>query len=266
MNTFPQADIQESTTLSHDGHDVHDVHDTVDAAAANEQLQAIKRKHFPSTALEAGQKYITEVLEVCEANGVDPVFNFDAEQEFPDGYGICVIPLTESIPGMGYVTKGMCIAAVPDYATIADDKAGSSWIEKQVTSALMRQISTAAKAKTGQITSIPYKIHDFVTSARSSDLAGFNHVASLFVAALKKKGLRLMSKSILRQILASAAFAEQQYPTLPQSNWEAVIKSMIKHAAADGVDTSGLEHWLKTRDVEVVKMADVDLSDIDQLV
>lgn len=231
-----------------------------------EALQAIKRKNFPSTALDAGQLYVTKALEVAAANQIDPVFNFDIEDDFPTGYGLAVIPLTESITGHGFVTKGLAIAAIPDYATVANDPAGVNWIQSQITAAMLRQIASAAKSKTGQLTSIPFKVADFATSSRSSALAGFNHVATLFVAALKKKGLDLMSKAFLRQILASSSFAEQQYPRLPQKNWVAVLNSMINHAEKDNVDVTGLRNWLKTRDTETVNMADVDLSDIDAMV
>ncbi len=237
-----------------------------DLLKAKEALQAIKRKHFSSTALEDGQKYIGEVMQVCDANSIDPVFNFDIEQEFPEGYGLAVIPLTKQVAGFGNVTQGIAIAAVPDYDTVAANPDGVLWIQKQTNAAMLRQIATAAKAETGQITSIPFKVADFATTARSTGLLAFNHLATAYVKALKTKGLKLMSKALLRQILASAAFAEQQYPRLPQSNWVAVINSMVKHAEKDGIDTTGLHDWLKTRDVETVKLTDVDLSDIDALV
>ncbi len=237
-----------------------------DAVKALEALQAVERKYFGSAALEAGQVYISTAMEACHANNIDAVLNFDAAEEFPAGYGLAVIPLTERVDGQGNVTKGMAIAAIPDFETIAADADGSSWVQKQITDAMLRQVSTAAKSKDGQLTSIPFKVADFATSSRSSGLAGFNHVGALFVKALKTKGLKLMSKALLRQILASAAFAEQQYPRLPQENWVAVLSSMVSHAAKDGIDVSGLKHWLSTRDTETVDMADVDLTDIDAMV
>jgi hypothetical protein len=88
----------------------------------------------------------------------------------------------------------------------------------------------------------------------------------LYVKALKAKGLKLISKALLRQILASSAFAQQQYPRLPQENWVHVLNSMIGHAAKDSIDVSGLQHWIDTRDTETVDMKDVDLTDIDSLV
>jgi len=229
-------------------------------------LQDVEKKYFSSTQLEAGQTYIGEVMEICGRENVSPVLNFDSDEEFPAGYGLAVIPLTERVAERGNVTKGIAVAAIPDFEAVANDTAGGDWIKKQIVDAMIRQVNSAAKSDDGTLTSIPFSINDFVTSSRASGLAGFNAVAAQFVKALKKKGLKLLSKGILRQILASAAFAEQQYPKVAQESWVAVLDSMIKHAESEGVDTTGLKHWKGTRDKVEVDMNDFDLSDIDSLV
>lgn len=229
-------------------------------------LQEVERKVFGSNALDAGQEYIGKVMALCEINEINPVFNFDTEADFPQNYGLSVIPLTERVEGMGNVTKGIAVAAIPDFDAIVDTAEGAAWIAKQATDNMLRQVATACKSKDGQLNSIPFSIIDFSTSSRASGLAGFNHVASLYVKALKAKGLKLISKALLRQILASKSFAEQQYPRLPQDNWVAVLNSMIAHAAKDSIDVAGLRHWINTRDTETVDMGDVDLTDIDSLV
>ncbi len=231
-----------------------------------EQLQAVSRKYFNSSAMAGAQDAMGAVLEICAANGLDPVLNFNPDEEFPETHGLAIIPLTERVEGFGNVTKGVAFAAIPDFEAVIAKPEGQAFVRKQLLDCMVRQVSSSCKQKEGQLTSIPLSVLDFCTSSRSSGLAGFNHVATLFVKALKKKGLKLMSKALLRQILASASFAEQQYPRLPQANWVAVLNSMVSHAEKDSIDVSGLRHWVSTRDTETIDMKDVDLTDIDSLV
>lgn len=230
-------------------------------------LQDVARRAFSVDELETAQQYITDAVELAKAEGIEPIFNFDVTEDLPTGYGLAVIPLTERVTGKGNVTKGLCIAAYPTVNTILADDSGESWIVKQITDILVRNIKSAAMpSEDGSITSIPFKVQDFTTSTRSSALAAFNAVASLYVKALKDKGLKFMSKGLLRQVLSSAAFAKQQFPRIGQENWQVVLSSMKSHAAKEGIDAGILAHWETTRDTVEVSMSDVDLSDIDGLV
>jgi hypothetical protein len=227
-------------------------------------LQDVARKSFSVDELESAQAYISKAVEAAKAEKVDPVFNFDVNENLPEGYGLAVIPLTERVTGKGNVTKGLCIAAIPSVNTILEADSGESWVIKQITDILIRNVkSSATPSDDGSITSIPFKVEDFTTSTRASALAAFNAVASLYVKALKEKGLKFMSKGLLRQVLASAAFAKQQFPKIDQDNWQLVIKSMKAHAAKDGLDAGILSHWAKTRDEVEVSTASIDLSDIE---
>lgn len=227
-------------------------------------LQDVSRKHFSADDLENAQTYIGKAVTAAKADNVTPIFNFDINENIPDGYGLSVIPLTERVAGQGNVTKGLCIAAVPSVKTIFEDDSGESWVVKQITDILVRSIKSAAQpSEDGSITSLPFKVLDFTTSTRSSALAAFNAVASLYVKALKDKGLKFMSKGLLRQVLSSAAFAEQQFPKIGQDNWQVVIKSIITHTSKEGIDSGILAHWAKTRNEVEVSTVDIDLSDID---
>lgn len=230
-------------------------------------LQDVARRSFSVDELEQAQKYIGEAVALAKAEGVEPVFNFDVEKELPEGYGLAVIPLTERVAGQGNVTKGLCIAAVPSVNTILEADSGESWIVKQITDILVRNIKSAAMpSDDGSINSIPFKVEDFTTSTRSSALAAFNAVASLYVKALKDKGLKFMSKGLLRSVLSSAAFAAQQFPKIEQKNWVVVLNSMKGHAAKEGLEAGILTHWENTRDQVEVSVDDIDLSDIDGMV
>ena len=230
-------------------------------------LQDVARKSFSSDDLQNAEAYIGKAVAAAQAANVTPVFNFDTNEELPAGYGLSVIPLTERVPTKGNVTKGLCIAAVPSVNTILEDESGQSWVVKQINDILIRSIKGAASpSEDGSITSIPFKVLDFTTSARASALAAFNALATLYVKALKEKGLKFMSKGLLRQVLSSAAFAEQQFPRIGQDNWQTVISSMKTHAAKEGIEAGILKHWADTRDTVEVSTADIDLSDIDGIV
>jgi len=215
--------------------------------------------------MEKAQAYLSSVVAICAAENVSPVFNFDTNEDFPAGYNLAVIPLTERVPERGNVTRGVLVAAVPTIAAIMEDASGESFVTKQITDNLVRQVSAAAKAKDG-ITSLPFKVVDFTTSSRSSGLAAFNALAGIYVKALRAKGLKFMSKLLLRQTLTSATLAEQQFPRIEQSNWEVVLKSMIAHATKENIEVGNLQDWLNTRNTVEVELAEIDLSDIDGLI
>lgn len=243
--------------------------DTAVAEAPTTQaatMQDVEKKFFPPEQLEAGTTYINEVMEIAGAENVEPVFNFDPTAEFPNGYGISIIPLTKRVAERGNLIYGVVIAAIPTVETLAADEAGANYINKLVTDSLLRQVAASAKPKDeGAITSIPFKIEDFVTTSRTSGLAAFNAVATDYVKALKTKGLKFMSKVLLRQVLASAAFAEQQFPRLSQENWQLVLDSMVAHVKQKGMEAGILGHWKSTRDEVEIDTSDIDLSDLDAM-
>ena len=109
-------------------------------------------------------------------------------------------------------------------------------------------------------------LNDFITSSRVSGLLAFNLVGSLFVSALKKKGLQFMTKVLLRQVLASAAFAEQQFPRIAQENWVIVLNSMIANVKKENVDAGVLQYWLDHRAETEIDTTEIDLSDIEGMV
>ena len=229
-------------------------------------VQDIEKKVFPPEMLNEATSYIQEVIAIAEKENIEPVFNFDPAGDFPEGYGISVIPLTKRVAERGNLTYGIVIAAVPTVETLANDEAGANYISKIVTDNLLRQISAGAKPKDeGAQISIPFKVSEFVTTSRTSGLAAFNAVASDYVKALKTKGLKFMSKVLLRQVLASAAFAEQQFPRLSQENWQLVLDSMVAHVKQKGMEAGVLGHWKNTRDTVEIDTSDIDLADIDDI-
>ncbi len=229
-------------------------------------LQDVEKKFFPAEQLEASTAYINEVIAIAARENVEPLFNFDTEAEFPKSYGIAVIPMQKRVAERGNQTFGIVIAAIPSVDALQADDSGENWVIKIITDALIRQVTTASKPKEdGMLVSIPFKIADFTTTSRSSGLAAFNAVASDYVKALKQKGLKFMSKVLLRQVLSSAAFAEQQFPRLSQDNWNLVLDSMVSHVKSKGIDSGILTHWKATRDEIEIDDTEIDLSDLDAM-
>jgi len=247
--------------------EVTETTDTQAPAASETTMQDIEKKFFPASQLEAGIGYINEVMEICSNEQVEPVFNFDIEADFPEGYGLSIVPLQKRVPERGNITYGIVVAAIPSVELLSTEDAGVNWINKIITDALLRQVATAAKPKDeGAVTSLPFKIDDFITTSRTSGLAAFNAVATDYVKALKSKGLKFMSKVLLRQVLASSQFAEQQFPRLSQDNWNLVLDSMQQHVKAKGMEVGILAHWKSTRDEIEIDVAEIDLTDLDDLV
>lgn len=246
---------------------MNDQVEQTNATVETPTMQSIEAKNFEASETEAASSYINTVVELCAAENVEPVFNFDPEQPIQDGYGLSVIPLTKRVTGKGFVVEGVCIAAVPSIDNIVAEASGSAWIAKQVLSIMLKNIRTAASKTAEDITSIPLKVGDFITSSRASGLLAFNACAPLYVKALKEKSTRLkfLNKALLRQILSSAAFAEQQLPGVDQAQWVLVINSMIAHAKTESIEAGLLTHWLNTRDQVEVDTGDIDLSDLDDM-
>jgi|GEM_PF-2295649 len=226
-------------------------------------MQDIKQQYFGAENLEKAEAAIATAVDLCMESDQEPVFNFDPEADFPDDYGIAIVPLTKLIKGGGKQVLNVCISAIPSVDAIANAPGGPLWIAKQLSTILIRAVKSAAMPKDDmELAQIPFKIDDFITSSRSSAMAAFNSLAAIYVKALKAKGLTFINKALLRQALSCAAFAEQQFPAVSQDNWIMVINSMIAQADKDGIEPGNLQHWLNTRHEVTVSTTNIDLTDI----
>jgi len=240
---------------------------TTEANKEEVTFQDIEKKIFTPEQVEGGSEYVNQVMQLASEAEITPLFNFDSSADFPAGYSLAVVPLTRRVPERGNEIYGVVIAAIPSLDELTKEDAGVDFVTKILLDNLVRQIAVAAKPKDeGALTSLPFKVEEFITSARTSGLAAFNAVASDFVRALKKKGLKFISKPMLRQLLASAKFAEQQFPHIAQTNWVIVLNSMIAHVSGKGIDTGVLKHWINTRDTVEIDTTELDLSDLEDLV
>ena len=200
-----------------------------DETATN--VDDIKKLYFTSAKLADAQTEIEKVNAIAEEHELDMIFNFDTEKDFPSGYGIAIVPVSKrDKAAKENVIVGVAIAAIPDLATVEQHENGKQFILDAVSGNMIAKLANAVRPRGDSgdsAASIPYSVDDFITSNRPEGvLLAYRKFASAYVKVLKKKGLKYITDSILRQTLQSAAFAEQQFPSVGQDKWVS-IKSVI---------------------------------------
>ena len=244
------------------------------AEAAPTTLESLDKEYFAPSDLQAGADRANEVLAICNALNVAPIRNFDPDKPFEEGYGIAILPISKREEGVTKTT-GVCIAAIPDPATIAESEGGEEYIRNVILNAVIAKLQNSVRPRTnGSVaSSVPFTVTDFITSSRGGEsMASFSKLAPVFVKALKKKGINYMTVVLLRQVLQSASFATEQFPKFPQEAWENLLDTMILKCATyqeDGktiaLDTAILQSWKETRNSVEIEQ-DIDLSDFANLV
>ena len=229
-------------------------------------LDSIEKRYFPPSDLQAAQILLSKI-EVLKNNGVNVKMTFDQEKEFPTGYGLAVIPLSERQEGgEGNKKTGVVLAAIPDPDTIAQDDAGRQFIRENTIAAFLSKVANAARPRPdGQVAAtMPFTIKDFIEGGRRGEsLKSYTELSGDFVKALRKKGLKFISATILRQCLSNMAFAENQFSGIDQSSWVAVIDMMIAKATEKGLDVAIFANWKLTReDQEINELQDLDFADL----
>jgi hypothetical protein len=268
MNENNQVQVQAQATIQaqpvEDG--FQDNPNEVAQAPASAKPDAIKKQYFDSKKIDAAQDAIGIVSAIAEEHSLKMVFNFDVEAPFPDGYGIAIAPISKREKSTNHVL-GVAIAAIPDVATVQEVEGGIQFVHDCAVTAMIAKLSNSVRPRgdSGETAaSIPFSVTDFITTNRPDGvLLSFRALAPLYVKMLKKKGLKLMTESILRQCLQSAAFAEQQFSKIDQDKWEKILSSMVATAEKEGLAAGMLLEWQKTRDSATLQDDDVDLSDLD---
>ena len=164
------------------------------------------------------------------------------------------------------------LLAVPDVATIAEHEQGAGFIRDTIVSNLMERAASAVRPRgsdpfMADASVLPFTVEQFISPARRGEgLATFRALAGDFVKVLKKKGIPFLSVSLFRQILESRAFAESQFPAIPQEKWETVLNVMVSAAGKKGLDPAILNHWKETPDSVEIETGDLDLAGLDDLI
>lgn len=231
-------------------------------------LDDIKRAYYAPEQQEAAVAAVAMAQEIAEANNLPVVFNWDTDAALPEGYGVATLPITQRREGVGTVTIGLAIAGVPDPTLCMAHEKGEAWARSVLESALLNKLASAARQGRdgdGPLT-LPYSVEDFIVSARGGDsgLTFFRENVKHFVDGINLKLKRkIMNATLLRQVLASAKFAEHQFPTIGQDAWERVLDVMLALAAKNGAEPGIVAVWRKTRNETDLAVADFSVDDID---
>ena len=230
--------------------------------------EVVKKQYWPVSQLEAAQPAIGKVIEAVQSVNGTLTFNFDTEKELPEGYGMAIVPISKKDKESGkMVTMGACIAAIPDYDAVVSDPDGAKFARTAVEDKFIAKVANAVRPRSdGSVaSSVPFSLHDFITSNRPEGVyVAYRKLASAYVKLLKKQGLKLMTDSILRMVLESKAFAEAQFPKVPQKSWEGLLDAMIAKARAEGMEPGAMIEWRATRDNAGMPVdEETDLSDLD---
>ncbi len=233
-------------------------------------MDSIVKKYFSPDNLQEAQDYLATVTSVCDEGTIKR--NFEASDPFPEGYGLAIVPISRrgSEPGSGNIAIGVVVAAIPDPEIVAAHEKGGEFIRSAIVDVFMAKVANACRPRPdGTVAStFPFSIEDFIESRRGREnMKAFSEIASIFVKALREKGIRYMTPQLLRQTLQSTAFAEAQFEKISQSAWQRVLDAMIVKAKAEGLDPAILVNWKKTRDqIEMMEIGDLDLDDLDEMV
>jgi len=243
---------------------------TPETATETEQptLDSIEKQYYPSASIEAASAAIEQAQTIAESVGAKVTYNFNINDDFPQGYGILVDTITKrKADGSGNEAVGVLVAALPDFETVQNDEQGAKFIREKTIDAMTAKLKNAVRPRgeDGAVSaSVPMSVTDFVTSSRPEGvLVAFRQMAGAYVKLLKKRGLSMMTEAILRQTLQSAAFAEQNFPKVTQDKWVTILDSMIANAKKENLATGIMEEWKQTRDSAELPTADIDLADLD---
>lgn len=231
-------------------------------------LDDLKRAYFGPSNPDAAARAVDNARAICEAHDLPVAFNWDAEHEnLPEGYGIGIVPITQRRENVGNVAIGCYIAGIPDPDTVLAHEKGEKWARSVMEGALLSKFANAARPRDGQPPmSLPFSVEDFITSSRGdSGLAFFREHSSRYVKALNDLfRRRIMNATLLRQVLASAKFAEQQFPNVEQAKWEKVLDKMLAEAERENADPGIIALWKRTRDETEISVSDFGLDDLDE--
>lgn len=239
-------------------------------AAKEFSVQDVKQTLISQNDLPNSTELLGNLISWGEANKKGLVFNFDmnANNSLPEGFSVLVQPIAERSTGSeGNITKQVVIAAVPSLDLVMADEKGRALVADILATHFGNKLKTALRAQeagTGTGT-LPSSYADFIESRRGgSDMKAFNDLAGDFVAALRKKGLKIMSKPLLRSVLANKNAALEHFKKIEDNGgWVAVLNSMIKTAQDRKLDPVILVHWLNTRNDNTNTFEDdIDLGDI----
>lgn len=220
------------------------------------KLDDVVETYFAPTDLTAAAPLLAKLGDLTA-----PVYNFDPSAPLPETHGLLVMPTSEERVVDGEkkrVTVGVVVAAVPTLEAVAGAPGGPAWLFGAAIAAYKAKLRNGIKAGT-----LPLSVESYITKVtREADpgLAAYKEIGPAMVKTLRDRGL-VIDLRILRQACQSSQAAQAMLPNVAQVVWVKVISAMIATAAAKGLSTSTLDHWLATRDQvgTVAALDDIDL-------
>jgi len=161
--------------------------------------------------------------------------------------------------------RTILVQPVPRLADVLEAPNASQWIAHTLTRALAQQLVRPIRKPSNAeidpgitadaLAAIPLSIDDYVLSragAGSKWTVWKSHAKALIdtlAGAFAEFRAIRVTQDLLRQVLASKAFAERVFPAMEERGvFVKVIGALVKHAAKDGVEDSLPREWLATRD------------------
>lgn len=238
---------------------------TAQAETPTLKLKDVKKAYFTSLQVADAEAYIQSAIGAAQAENGLVRLNFNAENELPEKYGIVVSPINQRSNGETSVV-GVAVGAIPDYELLTEETAGAEWAQQQVINTLCAKFINAVRPKDSDNEPlIPFEVGDFITSHRAEGvLVAYREYSGQVIKLLKSRGLMFINDQILRQILQSTAFAEQQFPNIDQAQWVKLLDAMIAQAEQSGLAPGVLTEWKDNRDkAGLPEIKDFDFSDLD---
>lgn len=239
-------------------------------------LADIEKKYFePDDEGNFSADDLATIIKVEEVAKAAKSFrtNFEVEDGVPEGYGLLILPISKR-GAEGNETIGAAIVAVPTLATVAGyavdgNEVGQDFIQDAVIASFSVKVANAVRPRAdGTVAgSIPRTLADFLESRkRGEGFKTYTAIAPDMVKALKEKGLKNITTSMLRQCLSSKQAAESFYRTVSQDKWVKILDAMIGLAAKRTLDPAILIDWKNTRDEAELEAVDLNFDDIADLV
>lgn len=234
-------------------------------------LENLTRQWFEPGDEANAEAAIGKAAAIAEKHGLPVQPNWNIAEPKPANYALAIVPkmrTRKNADGTGeQYPIAVYIAAIPTPEAIAADggDAGAAWLRGKLQEALLNRFANQTRGD--NVASIPFTVADFITAqGRDNSLAYFRKVVAAYVKLLKDKGVKpTPTANILRDVFASKAAAEQFYPRVKQTNWEALLDKMLADAKAAGTDPGMVAVWRQTRDSAEIDSGDFDLDGLDGL-
>ena len=250
---------------------------TGDASEEKElTLDDIDKTYFKPEELVNASEEIAKIMQipVIAKGTVKALRNFKEDEELPENYGMWILPISKTIKIDGEGKRkavGVVFAGVPDLSAVGEHEKGEAFVREVVSEYFAAKVSNSVRPRgdSAKVTGImPCKIEEFLENRKThGSMKTFNELADDYVTFLKEKGLKRVTKPILRQILQSKLFAESIYSKMEaDGKWLDLLDHMVKTAEARKLDTAVFDDWRENRDeYETDEEDDIDMDDMSLL-